>query len=111
MTETSAPATEQADGAAQWAEIERAVARLRASVMAVVMGLTAGTGLFVATIWLVVRGGPVVGPTLGLLGQYFPGYSVTFGGAFLGFFYAGVLGAAIGWSVAFVYNRVVERGS
>ena len=99
-----------ADGrAAEWAEIERAVARLRASVMAVVMGLTAGTGLFVATVWLVVRGGPVVGPTLGLLGQYFPGYSVTWPGAFLGFFYAAVLGGAVGWSVAFIYNSVVDR--
>ncbi len=98
-----------ADREAEWAQILRAVARLRASIMAIVAGITAGTGLFVATIWLVVRGGPVVGPTLGLLSQFFPGYSVTLPGAFIGFFYAGLLGAGIGWSVAFIYNTVVER--
>ena len=37
------------------------IARLRASVMAVVFGLTGGTGLWVATAWLLIRGGERVG--------------------------------------------------
>src|SRR5215469_8062603 len=41
------------------------------------MGVLGGLGLFFATLFLVLAGGPVVGPTLGLLAQYFPGYSVT----------------------------------
>ena len=42
-----------------------AIARLRASVMAVVFGLTGGTGLFVATVWLLIRGGENVGQQVG----------------------------------------------
>ena len=95
--------------AAEWVLIDAAVARLRASVMAIVFGLTSGTGLFVATAWLLIQGGPNIGPTLGLLRNYFPGYSVTWPGAFVGFFYAAALGCAVGWLVAFIYNRLVAR--
>ena len=92
---------------AEWALIDHAVARLRALVMALVFGLTAGTGLFIATAWLVIRGGEQVGPTLGLLRHYLPGYSVTWPGAFVGFFYLVVLGGVTGWVVAFIYNQIV----
>ena len=61
----------------EWELVRPAIARLRASVMAVVFALVGGTGLFLATVWLVVRGGPNVGVHLGLLANYFPGYSVT----------------------------------
>lgn len=92
--------------APEWELITHAVARLRASVMAVAIGLTSGTGLFLATAWLVVRGGDPVGPTLGLLGHYLPGYTVTWQGAFLGFAYLAIIGGIVGWGVAFIYNRV-----
>ena len=95
------------DQKAEWALINHAVARLRASVMALVFGLTAGTGLFIATAWLVIRGGEQVGLTLGLLRHYLPGYSVTWPGAFVGFFYLVVIGGVTGWVVAFIYNRIV----
>lgn len=88
--------------------IQRAVARLRASVMAVVFGMVGGTGLFLATVWLLLRGGQMVGLHLGLLSNYFPGYSVTWGGSILGFVYGALAGAAIGWSMAWIYNRVVD---
>ena len=88
--------------------IHKAVARLRANIMAVVFGMLGGTGLFVATIWLLVRGGQQVGLHLNLLGNYFPGYQVTWGGSVLGFVYGALAGAAIGWSVAWIYNRVVD---
>ena len=97
------------DREAEWALIEASIARLRGSVMAVVFGLASGAGLLVATLWLVIRGGPVVGPTLGLLRNYFPGYSVTWGGAFVGFTYAAAVGAVFGWTLAFIYNRIVNR--
>jgi len=95
------------DQEAEWALINHAVARLRASVMALVFSLTAGTGLFIATAWLVIRGGEQVGPTLGLLRHYLPGYSVTWPGAFVGFFYLMVIGGVTGWVVAFIYNQIV----
>lgn len=87
----------------------RAVARLRARVLALVIGLLSGTGLFVATAWLLVRGGEPIGPHLGLLAQYFPGYSVTWPGAAIGFVWAGLAGAAAGAAVAWIYNLLVLR--
>ena len=59
------------------------VMRLNASVQGVVTGLLAGIALFVATNWLVIKGGPVVGPHLALLGQFFIGYRVTFVGSLI----------------------------
>jgi hypothetical protein len=97
-------------------EIERelltaAIARLRASVMATVFGLAGGTGLFVATVWLLIRGGPNVGVHLSLLNNYFPGYSVTWLGSLIGFFYGALAGALLGWVLAWLYNRIAEHRS
>ncbi|MBI4817657.1 MAG: hypothetical protein HY791_15455 [Deltaproteobacteria bacterium] len=89
--------------------VRRAVARLRASIMAVTFAGVGGVGLFVATIWLVIQGGQVVGPTLGRLGNYLPGYDVSVGGAFLGLFYGGWVGGVVGYSVAWIYNSVALR--
>lgn len=85
-----------------------AVVRLRSRVLAMVSGMLGGTGLFLATVWLVVRGGQNVGQHLGLLNAYLPGYTVTWSGAFLGFFYGALVGSVLGWSVAQIYNRVSE---
>jgi hypothetical protein len=59
--------------------------RFNATVQGVVTGLVLGLIVFVATIWLVIKGGPVVGPHLSLLGQYFIGYRVTVLGRLVGF--------------------------
>lgn len=83
-----------------------AIARLRASVMAVVFGGVGGTGLFLATAWLLLRGGDPVGPHLSLLGNYFPGFTVTWWGSLVGFAYGTGVGAAAGWTLAWVYNRI-----
>lgn len=89
--------------------IERAVVRMRARIMAVVFGMLGGTALFLATAWLLLRGGPMVGQHLGLLGHYFPGYTVTWPGAFLGFVYGALVGGLLGYAVAWVYNQLVDR--
>lgn len=73
----------------------------------ITIGLLLGVGLLLATIVLVVRGGPHPGPHLGLLGIYFPGYSVTWIGGGIGFVYAFVIGYAIGRTVATIYNRLI----
>ncbi len=88
--------------------LEQAVVRMRARIMAIVFGMVGGAGLFLATTWLVLRGGDDVGAHLGLLANYFPGYDVTWGGAFLGFFYGALVGAVLGFCVAWVYNRVAD---
>ena len=88
-------------------EISVRVARIHAGILAVVMGLICGIALFVMTLWLVIKGGPNPGPHLQLLGQYFAGYSVTLGGAFVGLIYGLVVGGAWGWLIGLIYNRVV----
>jgi hypothetical protein len=98
---------------AEWDSIHRAIARLRADVMSVVFGMIGGITLFLATIWLVLRGPTsqqeVVGPHLGLLNNYFPGYEVTVLGAFIGLFYGALTGAVVGWIISFVYNSVADK--
>jgi hypothetical protein len=89
-------------------QLQRAIARLRASVMGIVFGAVGGAAIFVATAWLLIRGGKVVGPHLALLGNYFPGYSVSWPGAFIGFLYGALVGAVGAWCVTWVYNLAVD---
>jgi hypothetical protein len=89
-------------------DLRRAVARLNQRAWGITLGLLLGGGLFIATNVLVIRGGPVVGPHLSLLGVYFPGYRVTFTGSLVGFVYAFVVGYALGRLIGAVYNRLVR---
>lgn len=82
--------------------------RLNATVHGVVFGLLLGSAVFIATIWLVIKGGEVVGPNLALLNQFFLGYQVTVLGSFIGFGYGLVLGFVVGYFVASVYNRILD---
>ena len=88
--------------------IEAAVARLRAGILAIVFAMLCGTGLFVATAWLLIKGGQNVGATLGLLGNYLPGYAVSWPGSIVGLVYGTVIGGAMGWSLARIYNRLAR---
>ncbi len=91
--------------------IEVAVARMRAGILAIVFAMVSGTGLFVATAWLLIKGGENVGATLGLLGNYLPGYAVTWPGAVLGLVYGGIVGGATRWLLARIYNRLARGRS
>ena len=51
--------------------------RLNARAWGIALGLLFGLALFLATALLVMKGGPNVGPHLGLIGEYVPGYRVT----------------------------------
>jgi Na+/proline symporter len=82
--------------------------RLNATIQGVVAGIIAGMVVFVATNWLVLKGGDVVGPHLALLGQYFIGYRVTFLGSLIGFVYAFVTGFVLAYCVARLYNIIVD---
>ena len=84
---------------------------LNAVVQGVTTGMFVGLGLFAVTIWLVIKGGDTVGPHLSLLGQYFIGYSVTWGGSFIGLIYGFVVGYGIGYAYARIYNWVVDKKS
>ena len=81
-----------------------AFARLHQTALGIAIGLVSGSLLWIATLWLVLKGGPVVGPNLTLLSQYFPGYTVSMSGAFVGFLYGCVVGFLIGWGIALFWN-------
>ena len=88
------------------------VLRLNAVVQGIVLGLLIGLVIFIATNWLVLKGGVRVGPHLSLLNQFFIGYRVSFIGSLVGFAYGCVFGFAVGYVIAVVYNlaaRARER--
>jgi hypothetical protein len=60
--------------------------------------------LFLATLWLVLKGGEVVGPNMQLLGQYLPGYSVSPSGSALALGYGFLVGFVCGWGFALLRN-------
>jgi hypothetical protein len=82
--------------------------RLNAILQGIVTGTVAGLAIFIATNWLVLKGGDVIGPHLSLLGQFFIGYRVTFLGSLIGFAYAFLVGFVAGFFVAISYNWLTE---
>jgi ABC-type amino acid transport system permease subunit len=88
--------------------VQTRLLRLNATIHGIVFGLIGGSLIFVATIWLVIKGGPVVGPNLALLNQFFIGYKVTVLGSFVGFFYGFLTGFIVGFFIASVYNWILD---
>jgi hypothetical protein len=86
----------------------KAVIRLSCNALGLTLGILMAAGIFAATNFLVLKGGPHVGAHLQLLNQFFPGYKVTMLGSLVGAGYAFVLGYISGWIVAAVYNAVVS---
>ena len=85
--------------------------RLNAAINGVVAGTLLGLGIFLATNWLILKGGPVVGPHLALLGHFFIGYRVTFSGSLIGLAYGFIVGFVAGYSVSWIYNRLLDLKS
>jgi hypothetical protein len=81
---------------------------LNAKVLGLVLGLVIGLAVFLATNWLVIKGGRQVGPHLRLLSQYFIGYRVSFIGSFIGFAYGFALGTLTGAFIGWVYNKIAK---
>ncbi|MEO6444851.1 MAG: hypothetical protein ABIP66_06820 [Gemmatimonadaceae bacterium] len=89
--------------------LQNTLMSLNARAWGIAFGLVLGGGLFLATLFLVVKGGPNPGQHLRLLAAFFPGYSVSVLGSILGFIYAFVVGYALGRVVGEVYNRLALR--
>lgn len=99
-------------GADQEAEVRilaRAFARIDKIAFGIASGAVCGAIVLIATLWLVVKGGEVVGPNLVLLRQFFPGYRVSWVGAGIGLAYGFACGFAAGWTLALAKNLVVAR--
>jgi protoporphyrinogen oxidase len=77
--------------------IEIVFARLDPVALGVAVGTVSGLVIFFATAILVIKGGPVVGPTLSLLGNFLYGFDVTWGGALVGLLEGGMVGFGIGY--------------
>lgn len=82
--------------------------RLNSMVQGIATGLVLGLAIFVATNWLILKGGDVVGPHLALLGQFFIGYEVTFVGSLIGLAYGFGLGFVVGYLLGHIYNGIVD---
>jgi hypothetical protein len=68
------------------------------------LGTVLGAGLMLATWFLLLRGGDASGKTLTLLGQFYPGYTVTAVGGLIGLIYGLFTGFVMGWGYAFLRN-------
>jgi len=86
-----------------------------AKASGLVFGIIIGLAVFIATNWLVFKGGHidesgyyVVGPHLQLLSQFFIGYRVSFLGSIIGSAYGFALGTLAGALFAGIYNKIVE---
>jgi hypothetical protein len=86
----------------------RGVIKLHSKILGLSFGLICGLGLFIATNWLVIKGGRKVGQHLKLLAHYFPGYSVSFTGSLFGFIYGFLVGACSGILIGWLYNTLVR---
>ncbi len=82
----------------------RTFSRMDKLGFATALGTVAGVGVFLATLWLILKGGVTVGPHLDLLGQFFLGYTVSFTGALVGAAYAFTWGFLWGWLFAYIRN-------
>jgi protoporphyrinogen oxidase len=82
----------------------KAFARMDKLALAAATGSMSGLLVFLATIWLLFKGGEAIGPNLQLLSQYFAGYTVTVKGAFIAFGYSFGWGFLFGWLIAYLRN-------
>lgn len=89
------------------ASLTKVFSRLDPVAMGLSLGVTASALLFLATIFLVIKGGPVIGPNLALLANFFPGYQVNFVGGLIGLAYGLGIGFLTGWGIAYLHNLTV----
>ncbi len=86
-------------------QLDKAVILLNAKLLGIVLGCFSGAGLFLVTIFLVLKGGPHPGEHLNLLSNFFPGYTVSFLGSVIGFLYAFIAGCLAGVVLGALYNK------
>ena len=100
--------TEDHKPAASEEKLFSGVLWLNTKVMGLALGLMFGLVIFIATNWLVLKGGERIGPHLQLLSQYFIGYSVSFGGSIIGFAYGFAVGTLSGSLAGWIYNKIAK---
>ncbi len=91
------------------AKVLNAAIRVNTIIMAVALGLLCGALLWLSTAILLLRGGHYVGMHLSLLSVFFPGYSVTWTGAWIGLLWGFVCGALSGTVLYWSYARTLRE--
>jgi len=93
----------------------KGVVKFNTKFLGLTLGLLMGLAIFIATNWIVLKGGYttpsgeyVVGPHLRLLSQFFIGYRVSFLGSIVGFLYGFALGTLCGTVFGSIYNKIVD---
>lgn len=89
-------------------QIVQSLAKVDSLALGVAFGTVFAAGIFLVTNLLILKGGENIGPNLALLGQFFPGYTVTFGGSLLGLLYGFISGFALGWLIAVIRNIIIR---
>ncbi len=74
--------------------------------MGIACGVVLAAALWLVTAVLILKGGSVVGPNLGLLSQFFHGYSVTWKGSVVALAWGFGIGYVGGWLFAGLRNLV-----
>ena len=87
--------------------LRAAFARYDGVALGSAVGSLMGFGLFFATVAVLLAGSEGVEPALGLLGQYFLGFEVSWSGALLGLLEAGAFGFGFGLLLAKAINATV----
>ena len=83
--------------------------KLNAKALALTSGILWGLAVFIATIWLMIIGSP--GGTISLLGKFYFGYSLSFGGAIIGLIWGFIDGLICGFIFAWLYNLLSPKES
>ena len=85
----------------------RSLARIDKLGFATALGSISGLIVFLATIFLTLKGGEISSSNLQLLSQYFFGYTATIKGAFIGMAYSFSWGFLFGWLFAYLRNLFI----
>jgi len=89
--------------------LEFAVLKIHGHSLGLALGGMTGTGLLLATNWLVIRGAADESPHAGLLSHYLPGYSVSLPGSVIGAVETFVIAYLVCVLASAIYNRVATR--
>lgn len=90
--------------------LEITLTRLNARILGYTLGFLCATGLFLACLVLLIKGGPAVGKNLNLLGNFFPFFSVDWVKLPLALLYGFAFGFVSGYTISRVYNSVTRAG-
>jgi protoporphyrinogen oxidase len=89
-------------------EIDDLLSFLDPFALGCAVGSVGSIMVFFATVILLLKGGGIIGPTLSLIGQFLPGYKVSWTGAILGMVETGIFGFFFGSLTAWLRNLAIS---